>query len=108
MYGKPLEWEAFLGVNPSISKPTVYSKGTLDFSQDEVKRRFHKAVQTSVKKYWREGVRNNLVYYLAKLGREKGIVDLDIKQMIDNETSNSGLPLLPKELEVTIANSTRY
>ena len=108
MYGKPLEWESFLGVNPSVSKPTVYSKAIIDFSHDEVKRRFNKAVQTSVKKYWREGVRNNLVYYLAKLGKEKGIVDADIKQIIENETHGSCSALSTQELESTITNSNRY
>jgi hypothetical protein len=107
-YGKPLEWELFLGEEVAVSRPNVYSKVTLDFSHDEVKRRFHKAVKTAIKKHWRVGTRNSLAYYLAKLGREKGIPENEIKELIRVESTNEGVPLELKELQAVITNSNRY
>lgn len=108
MYGKPLEWELFLGEDVAVSRPSIYSKVSLDFSQDEVKRRFHKAVKTAIKKHWRVGSRNSLSYYLAKLGREKGIPEHEIKALIEVESTNEGTPLDSKELNAVVTNSNRY
>ena len=108
LYGRPLAWEQFIEDNAVVSRPTVHAIAEVDVSEDEVKRRFSKAVKTAIKRHWRVGTRNNLAYYLVKLGREKGLLDSEIEALIAIESSGEGVPLDHKELKAVVTNAGRY
>jgi hypothetical protein len=108
MYAKPLEWERFLTASVDVPRPVIYNKVDFEFSEDELKRRYQKAVKTTIKKHWRVGERNKIAYYLAKRGKEAGFSDPEIEALIHQESAKEGMPLDTKETKAVVTNAGRY